>query len=500
MPKYSVHGKNYIGGKWVDGFSGDFFESVNPANVTDVIGKFPKSGKPEVDLAVHEARKAFRGWRDLGMVKRAEYMMSFLEQLKYQTVQATDLVVAESGKQINEAHADVVEAIHMTEYAFSVGTMGRRGGVIDLETPGKDAFSKLAPRGVVVCITPWNFPMAIPMWEMALALVYGNTVVFKPSEDTPACGEFLAQLTDLSIFPPGVFNLVQGNGEAGWELVKHKDTNVILFTGSWAVGSKIKEEVAKHPNKICTIETGSKSAVIILKDAQLKLDVPAGILSAFKTAGQRCVSASRILVERSIFHSYVADFVGAANRIKIGDPCSKEIFYGPMINKMAVGKGYVFNNNARQRFDVLLDRNNEPRPTENGCWLRPFVYTTEWCTPDDVLQEESFSPHVALIPFDDLEHAIRIYNDTPYGLSLAVITEDYRKARWAEENAECGLFYWNLPCIGADVRLPFGGVKQSGNLIPSAAGIVPAITHQRAVTYNRSNEIQMAQGLSSKIE
>ena len=236
-----------------------------------------------------------------------------------------------------------------------------------------------------------------------------------------------------------------------------------------------------------------------MDDASEDLAVSAGILSAFKTAGQRCVSASRIIVGRKLFNRYLESFLAVAGRIRVGDPFDDDVFYGPMINQPAVRKGQEFNEKARGRFKVLLDRNDESAPTKNGFWLMPFVYETEWKTPDDVLQEEPFSPHVAIIPANDVEDAVRIYNDTSYGLSVAVITSDEANANYVLENARYGLGYVNLPCIGADVRLPFGGIGKSGNLIASAAGLVPAITHQVAITRNRTKEIKMAQGLSSKV-
>ncbi len=495
------YGKNYINGVWREGPAEHRFESRNPASPDDVIGVYPASDLAEVNEAVEAAKQAFPAWRALGMVKRAQYVKELLWLMeKYHFESLARLVTREAGKQINEAEADVREAIHMAEYAFSAGTLGRRGEVIDLEVAEKDAYVKYVPRGVAVSITPWNFPIAIPLWQIALTLIYGNTVILKPSEETPACGEAIAKLVDRAGFPPGVFNLVQGYGAgAGWRLVSHPDTNIILFTGSWQVGNMIKEEVARHPYKICTIETGSKSAVIILEDALDTYAIPASILSAFKTSGQRCVSASRIIIQRNKFGSFAEKLLAGARRIKIGNPSDPDVFAGPMISKKAVTKGSWFNDEARKRFNVMLDRNSEPLPTENGYWMRPLIYMAEWDTPDPVLQEEPFCPHVGLIPADDLEHAAHIYNDTRFGLAAAVITENYRAMRWMEEHLDCGLFYWNLPCIGADVRLPFGGVKQSGNLIPSAAGLVPVITHQKSVTYNRAPEIKMAQGLSAKV-
>jgi aldehyde dehydrogenase (NAD+) len=298
-----------------------------------------------------------------------------------------------------------------------------------------------------------------------------------------------------------VFQVLHGTGEAvGAPLVAHPHTHVVLFTGSYEVGLHIKQEVAKHAEKVCTIETGGKNAVLIMDDANVDMAVSASVLSAFKTAGQRCVTAGRLLVDSRLAGQFADRFVSAAKRVTVGDPMDEQVFYGSMINQQGVEKGRRFNEQARKEgFQILLDRNSEPLPTANGYWLKPFVYTGPWRHESVCLTEEAFSPHVAIVPIRGVEEAVEVYNDTKYGLSGAIITEDYRKAKYAEEHMRCGIFYWNLPCIGAGVRLPFGGVKQSGNLIPSAAGLIPVLTHPKAITYNLDTKIVMAQGLKAEI-
>lgn len=492
---------NYINGSLHMPENPKMFESRNPANPYEVLGLFPNSDDREIDMAVEAAKRAFPEWQKMGMVKRAEYLWRVARMLEDNIEHLSQLVAKESGKQINEARADVVEAFHMAQYGFSKGFIGEAGKVLEDEIRDKFCMETYEPRGVVVSITPWNFPIAISFWLTALPLIYGNTVILKPSEETPLCAYEVAKLFHLAQIPRGVFQVVHGKGKTGWKLANHPDTNVVLFTGSYEVGKRIKKAVAGFDNKICTIETGSKSGIIVLEDANMEDALQASLASAFKTAGQRCVSGSRIIVERKIYREFTEKFVELARRIKTGDPFDPETYYGPMINKAGVEKGKFYNQVARaEGFKILLDRTNETPPSKNGYWLRPFVYTGEWRRTSRCLTEEAFSPHVAIIPANDWEDAIRIYNDTDYGLACSVFTDNIQKAMMTLRRVKCGITYHNLPCIGAGVRLPFGGVKKSGNLISSAAGLLPAITHTKAVTLNLGEKIAMAQGLDIDIK
>src|SRR5574341_448718 len=500
MTEARVH--NFIDGRWRPPEHGHWFESRNPAHPGDVIGVFPQSGPADVEEAVRAATRAFEGWRSLGLVKRAEYLLRVSRLMEEDSENLARMVAREAGKQINEARADVVEAIHTAQYAFAFGHLGQYGRVVGDEVSSKRCYEILEPRGVVVAITPWNFPVALPFWLTGLSLVLGNCVILKPSEYTPMCGAKIARYFEQAGVPGGVFQVLHGAGEtAGAPLVSHPRTHVVLFTGSYEVGLRIKQEVAKHAHKVCTIETGGKNAVLVMEDANLDMAVTASVLSAFETAGPRCVTAGRLLVDSRVVERFRDRFVTTAKRVRVGDPLDEQVFYGAMINPHGGEKGRRFNEMARKEgFEVLLDRNTEAPPSADGYWLKPFVYTGPWRSDSVCLTEEAFSPHVAIVPVRGVEEAVAVYNDTRYGLSGAIITEDYRKAKYAEEHMQCGIFYWNLPCIGAGVRLPFGGVKQSGNLIPSAAGLIPVLTHPKAVTYNLDTKIVMAQGLSSEIK
>jgi aldehyde dehydrogenase (NAD+) len=277
---------------------------------------------------------------------------------------------------------------------------------------------------------------------------------------------------------------------------------VVLFTGSYDVGRRIQQLSADQFDRIVAAEMGSKSAVIVCEDARLDLAVTSAIISGFKTSGQRCVSAGRVIVAEKIFDRFAEKFVATARRLHVGDPLDPAHFTGPVIHRGAVEKVLSYNELAKKEGgQVLLDGGRMTHGEHaKGCYLSPFVYRMEWRPGVRSIREEVFGPHVALIPFKTNEDAARIYNDTDYGLSMAVITEDYRAMRFFRDECEYGMGYVNLPCIGAEVHLPFGGVKKSGNGHPSAAGLVEAVTHKTAWTVNHGTEVKMAQGLTTEIE
>jgi aldehyde dehydrogenase (NAD+) len=375
------------------------------------------------------------------------------------------------------------------------------GFTISSEVAAKDAFILRKPKGVVACITPWNFPVAIPLWVVLPSVLAGNTVVFKPSEETPICGHRLAELFHEAGFPAGVINVIHGTGQdAGDPLVKHKDVAAILFTGSRAVGKYIQQVAAGDMYKFAATEMGGKNATIVLEDANLDIAVPAAALSGFKTSGQRCVSSGRIIVDRKIEKEFTQRLVDTVKRIKVGNGLQDDVFMGPLINDEGVEKWKFHREKALEEGAEVLIDGSELKEGDYSCgnFVSPFLYRLEHKPNSFALREEAFSPHVAIIPVDGMEHAVEVYNDTDYGLAMAVITEDYRKWRWVRDHAEYGLGYVNLPSIGAEVHLPFGGVKGSGNGHPGAEGIIDSVTHRVAFTVNHAPEIIMAQGLSTK--
>jgi len=492
-----IRGKNYISGQWHSS-NGRSLESRNPAHRQQVVGVFPESSAEAAREAVAAARAAFPAWRRTSRLRRAELFDNLAQLVKRDTDQLAELMARECGKVVTECRAEVIEGLHMIQYVFGTGRMPI-GDVLASEIAEKDAFMRRKPWGVVAVITPWNFPFAVPLWMLAPSLLEGNTVVFKPSEDTPAIGQRLVELAEEAGFPPGVLNLVHGGAEAGEALVRDTGVNVVLFTGSYDVGRRIQQLSAEFHDRIVACEMGSKSAVIVCEDARLDLAVTCSILSAFKTSGQRCVSGSRILVADKVFDRFAERFASQARRLRIGEPLDKANFTGPLIHEAALEKVERYNALAKKEgASVLVDGGRMTgQAWVDGNYLSPFVYRMEHKPGTRVLREEVFGPHVALIPFRNPEDAARIYNDTEYGLSLAVITEDFRAMRYFREECEYGMGYANLPCIGAEVHLPFGGVKKSGNGHPSAAGLIETVTHKTAWTVNYGLEVKMAQGLDT---
>jgi len=491
-----VTGQHLIAGQWRPS-KHKSFESRNPARFEEVLGVFPDATTDESNEAVHAARAAYPLWRRTSRVLRAELFDNLAQIVKRETDNLAALMARECGKVVTECRAEVVEGLHMIQYVFGTGRLPY-GEVIASEIAEKDAYMRRKPWGVVAVITPWNFPFAVPLWMLGPSLVEGNTVVFKPSEDTPAIGQRLVELFLEAGFPPGVINLVHGGGEAGEALVRNRDVNVVLFTGSYDVGHHIQKVSTEFYDRIVACEMGSKSAVIVCEDARLDLAVTAAIVSGFKTSGQRCVSASRILVHEKLIGPFSEQLVATAKRLKIGSPLDAGNFTGPVIHKGSVEKVLSYNALAKQEGAQILLDGGELRTGDYGagCFLSPFIYRIDHKPGTRVLHEEVFGPHLAVVPFRDNDHAVQIYNDTPYGLSMAVITESYRNMRLFRDECEYGMGYVNLPCIGAEVHLPFGGVKKSGNGHPSAAALVDTVTHKTAWTVNHGTEIKMAQGLT----
>jgi aldehyde dehydrogenase (NAD+) len=493
---------HYVDGDWIAG-QGDEFESENPAT-GETLGSFPRGTESDVEAAVAAANDAYDEWRSLSYIDRAEYLWEIYHELRDRHEKLGEIVTKECGKEISEGKADVTEAWHMVEWAAG-NARHPHGDVVPSEIPAKDAYMRRQPRGVVGCITPWNFPVAIPFWHMAVTLVEGNTVVWKPAEQTPWCGQIIAEMFDDTGMPDGVFNMVQGFGDAGAAIVEG-DLDTVLFTGSAEVGHTITQQVARDPDKNTACEMGGKNAIIVTEAADPDVAVHSAIMSSFKTTGQRCVSSERLIVHTDLYDEFKSRFVDVAESIAVGDPLEADTFMGPVVDESQVEKFHRYNDLARQEgAEVLVDRaelgaDEIPTGHAEGYWVGPVVYEIEYDTDLRCLKEEVFGPHVALIEYDgDVDRAIEIHNDVQYGLAGAVVSEDYRQINRYRDRGEVGLAYGNLPCIGAEVQLPFGGVKKSGQGAPSAREVIEAVTERTAWTLNNSSDIEMAQGLSADI-
>jgi aldehyde dehydrogenase (NAD+) len=403
----------------------------------------------------------------------------------------------------------------MAQFAFGSGRYSH-GEAVSSEIAEKDAYMLRKPKGVIAIITPFNFPMAIGMfWNAAPALVEGNTVVIKPSEDAPMSTQLAVQIYEEAGIPAGVINLVHGCGDTG-NLLVHSDVDHICFTGSAEVGQHIRKVAAESWHKTTSCEMGSKSACIVFDDVEMDLALEATVASAFKLSGQRCVSSGRMIVQRSVIDEFAEKFVEAASKLKTGNPFlpikdpthviwesykqDNSIYYGPLINEQGFEKVHKYNEmvikdhvDGSSSTEVLLNAHYS-KIGEKSFFSTPMVYKTEW---DDVpyLKNEVFGPHVAIVPFDDIGDAIRIYNDTDYGLAVGVLTNDFRKARILRDECEAGMIYWNGGSIAAESHLSFGGVKKSGNGFPSAARTVRAVTNEISWTVNHADKLTFPQGM-----
>ena len=499
-----MESRNYINGQFVGSASSSVFENLNPCT-EESLATFFNSTQEEVDQAYECARASLNEWRSLSRVQRAEYLYEMAKLIEENRKWLAEIISWETGKNFNESIAEVNEALHMAQYAFGSGRTPQ-GESIASEIPEKDAYMLRKPKGVVAVISPWNFPLAIgAFWCAAPALVEGNTVIIKPSEDAPYSSQAAVKLYHEAGIPPGVINLVHGDGSVGDYLAK-KDVDHICFTGSAEVGQHIRKVCADSWHKTCSCEMGSKSAVIVFDDANFDLAVSSALASAFKLSGQRCVSAGRMIVQRGVYDSFCKSFVDhVKNSITVGSPFvdggfsvgrawapNKNAYMGPLINAQQLERVTSFNNKviADSEAEVLIDAVYQ----KPGYFVGPMVYKTEW-RDAPYLKNEVFGPHVALIPFDTVDDAVRIYNDTDYGLAVGVVTEDFKKARICRDRCDYGMCYWNGGSIAAESHVAFGGVKKSGNGYPSAARTFRAVTHEVTWTVNHDEKLTFPQGM-----
>jgi acyl-CoA reductase-like NAD-dependent aldehyde dehydrogenase len=485
--------ENWIGGRWVPARSGATRENIDPAN-GEVLGLFPRSGADDVADAVSAARKALDSWRATPAPQRGEILFRAGEILKERKEESARDMTPEMGKVIAESRGDIQEAIDM---AYYMAGEGRRcfGQTTPSELPNKFAMCVRQPIGVVAAITPWNFPMALPAWKIMPALACGNTVVFKPAADVPKSGWNLVKALEEAGLPPGALNLVFGNGgEAGAPLVEDPAIDLVSFTGSNAVGKSIALTATKL-NKRLHLELGGKNAIIILDDADLEPALDGVIWSAFGTTGQRCTSASRLIVQRGILDEFTERLIARTEALRLGNGLDENTDVGPLANREQQVKVNSYMDVARQEGATIACGGEiaSDGPLAKGFFFRPTVLTD--VKPDmRVAQEEIFGPVTAVIAADDLDDAVAINNGVRYGLSTSVYTRDVNKAFHAIEGITTGVVYINAGTIGAEVHLPFGGVKGTGNGHREAAWtVLDFYTEWKSVYVEYSGKLQRAQ-------
>ena len=469
--------------------STETFDSVSPAT-GETIGTFPRSGRAEVDRAVATAREAWEDWRLVPAPERGTILFRFAELLRRDKDSLTDLITREMGKVKTEAGGDVQEAIDM---AYYMGGEGRRmfGHTTPSELRDKFMMSVRMPVGVVGAITPWNFPIAIPAWKLCPALVCGNTVVLKPAEDTPELAQRFVDLLGEAGIPDGVVNIVHGFGEeAGDALVRHPDVPIITFTGSRDTGVLVTKAAAdglKHVH----LELGGKNAIIVMDDADVDLAVEGIVWSAFGTAGQRCTAASRVIVHEAVYGALQTKLVAAAEKLRLGKPWEDDTDIGPVINRAAIEKIHSYTEIGKGEGAKLLTGGEAVNG--EGNYYRPTVFAD--VDPGmRIAQEEIFGPTTALIPVKGFEEAVRAANGIRYGLSSSIYTRDVNRAFAAMRDLQTGITYVNAGTTGAEVHLPFGGMKETGNGHREAGqAALDVFTEWKSIYVDYSGKLQRAQ-------
>ena len=486
--------KNFIDGEWVEASTGQTFEDRNPADTRDVVGIFQKSGKEDVDNAVAAAKQAFAKWRLIPAPRRAEIIYSAAEMLMERKEEFARDMTREMGKILKETRGDVQEAV---DTAYYMAGEGRRmfGPTTPSELPNKFAMALRQPIGVAGMITPWNFPMAIPSWKLLPALVCGNTCVIKPAQDTPLSTFNLVRVLYDAGLPKGVVNIVTGFGsEVGTPLTEHADVRAISLTGSSAVGRIVGTTAAKS-FKRCSLELGGKNPMIVLDDANLDLAIEGGLWGGFGTTGQRCTATSRIIVQKGIYQEFVERYVDRAKRLKVGNGLDESVEMGPAINESQLKTDLSYVDIGKDEGARLKCGGNilDKGVYQHGFFMEPTVFA-DVDPKMRIAQEEIFGPVVSIIPCDGLEDAIEIANGVQYGLSSSLYTKDVNKAFVAMRDLDAGITYINAPTIGAEVHLPFGGVKATGNgHREGGIGAIDFYSDWKSVYVDYSDRLQKAQ-------
>ena len=486
--------QNLIGGQWVSAETGKTFLNRNPANVDDVVGEFQASGEADVDRAVRAARAAFRLWRLVPAPKRGEILYRTGELLLQRKEALARDMTREMGKVLSETRGDVQEA---ADTAFYMAGEGRRlfGQTTPSELRDKFAMSVRMPVGVCGMITPWNFPMAIPSWKLFPALVCGNTCVIKPAEDTPLSTFNLVELLLEAGLPEGVVNIVTGFGpDAGAPLVTHPEVNAISFTGSSEVG-RIVGQTAAGLFKPCSLEMGGKNAMIVLEDANQDLALDGAVWGAFGTTGQRCTATSRIIVQKSVAGEFTRKLVARAEALRVGDGLDAAVDMGPQINQQQVETSGRYTAVAQKEGAQLLTGGKQLGGDAfgKGFFFAPTVFGGV-SAEMRIAREEVFGPVVSVLECSSFDDAVVIANGIEYGLSTALYSRNVNLAFKAMRDLEAGITYINAPTIGAEVHLPFGGVKQTGNgHREGGTGALDFYTTWKAVYVDYSDRLQRAQ-------
>lgn len=488
MKEYGI----FIDGGWTESSRNEFFETLNPAT-GEIMARFAKGNAKDVDLAVKSAEKGFRVWKEIPAPMRGEVMLRAALNLEKHKDELGLLVTREMGKILSEGKGEVQEAIDFFKY---MAGEGRRmfGETTPSELPDKFNMTVRLPKGPVGMITPWNFPISIPSWKMGAALIAGCSVVLKPATDTPLCAARFVEIVNEAGFPPGVINMVAGSGgEVGTPLINHPSIRAISFTGGVATGKEVYTEGAKRLIQV-HLELGGKNPVIVMDDANLDLVVDGVLFGAFGTSGQRCTATSRLIVQKGIYGRLMDTLSKRVERMRVGNPAEEGIDMGPVINRKARDSimGYI-DVGKKEGGNVLTGGNTlEGGIYSRGNFIEPTMIETKHGTR--ISTEEIFGPVLSVIKVGDFDEAVRVANGVQYGLSSAIYTRDINRAFKAIRLLESGITYINAPTIGAEIHLPFGGVKSTGTGGREAGSTaIEEFTEVKSVFVDYSDRLQKAQ-------
>ena len=454
--------RSFINGAWMDSSSGKTAPNINPANVTETIGTIELATREEARTAVEAAYNAFRSWKAMPAPARGKIVAKAARSMEERKAEFAAAITREEGKTISEALGETQRAINVLD--FCAGESRRMNGeTIPSELPANFAYTVYEPHGVVACITPWNFPVAIPAWKIAPALVAGNTVVFKPATLTPMTATLMTEIFIEAGIPTGVLNLVLGSGsEAGDEIVSHPAVKAISFTGSTETGLKLYAQVAPRGVKV-QAEMGGKNPVVVLEDCDMNLAVESTAQGAFGSTGQRCTATSRAVVIDTIADEFVEKIVARAKSFKLGDGSDPSNEIGPSVDQGQFNTVLKYIDIGREDGAELLcgGKKADGVGLENGYFVEPTVF--DRVTPDmRIAREEIFGPVLSVLRVKDFDEAMTVANDSEFGLSSSVFTNDANSMYRFIDEIETGMTHVNSPTTGGEAHIPFGGIKNTG--------------------------------------